>query len=139
MSGGGRDHVGPYRLLRLIQAGKITQVWEAVNSTGHRRVALKILRSNYAKEKTHLQAMRHEFNVGQSLDHPNVNKMIEMDMTRSTPYLVMDYFAAPNLKTCLRNQLPQLSKHLTLVVRSAAQAIGHMHGRGWVHRTGSAC
>ncbi len=134
MTGGGKDHIGPYRLLRLIQAGKITQVWEAMNATEHRRVALKILRADYAKDRGHLASMKHEFAVGHSLDHPKVNKLIELDLSRSTPYLIMEYFPAPNLKSCVRQNLPQIKNHLALIVRSAAEAIGHMHERGWVHR-----
>lgn len=134
MSRSGKDHIGPYRLLRLIQAGKSTQVWEAMNSTDHRRVALKILRTDYAKDKGHLASMKHEFLVGQTLDHPHVNKILDLDLTRATPYLTMEYFPAPNLKSCVRQNLPQLTKYLPTIIRSAAEAIGHMHERGWIHR-----
>lgn len=134
VTGVGRDHIGPYRLLRLIQAGKATKVWEAMNSTDQRRVAVKVLHGDRVKDKVELQALRHEFVVGSSLDHPHVNRMLEMDANRATPYLVMEYFPAPNLKVCLRQGLPQVQRFLPEIIRSSAEAIGHMHERGWVHR-----
>ena len=38
-----RDFIDSYRLVRLIRAGKTTQVWEAVRGDDDSRYALKIL------------------------------------------------------------------------------------------------
>ncbi len=130
----GRDHIGPYRLLKLIQVGTATQIWEAINSTDHRRWAIKILRDDRLSEKSEVAGMRHEFDVCQSLDHPCVIRMLELGEFRRLPYLVIEFFPAPNLKQCLRQCPDRLTSYLAGTIVQAAWGIGHMHERGWVHR-----
>jgi serine/threonine protein kinase len=118
----------------MIQVGNATQIWEAMNSSDHVRVAIKIPRERHAKEKGQWAELRHEFDVGRSLNHPCVIRLIELGFMQRVPYLVMEYFPAPNLRQCLRQYPERITQFLPRVITQAAQAIGHMHDRGWVHR-----
>ena len=129
-----RDHIGPYRILKPIRAGKATHVWEAMNATDNKRVAIKSLREEFAKDKVELAALKHEHTVGSSLDHPNINRVIEFNIVRGMPYVVMDYFNAPNLKQTLREFPERINEHLPEIVRQAASGLHHLHEAGWVHR-----
>lgn len=128
------DHIGPYRLLKLIRAGSATHVWEAMNPADNKRLAIKSLQPDYCKDKNEIAGLKHEHAVGSTLDHPNVNPVFEYDMVRDVPFVVMNYFKAPNLKQSIR-QFPELvAEFREQIIRQAAAGLHHLHEKGWVHR-----
>lgn len=134
MSSATRDHIGPYRLLRMIRVGNTAQVWEAINPTDNQRFALKVLLKDHASDKVELAALKHEYNVGRQLNHPAVNRVHEFEIIRGVPYLVMDLFDGPNLKQMMRQSPETVAQHLDKIARQAAAGLAHLHSCGWVHR-----
>ncbi len=128
------DHIGPYRLLKLIRAGGTTHVWEAMDPVEHQRVALKSLQPDYRNDKTEIASLRHEFAVGRTLHHPNVNSVRDFNIVRGIPFVVMDYFNAPNLKQSIRQNPEQIKENLESIVRQMAAGLDHLHEQGWLHR-----
>jgi len=129
-----RDFLGPYRLARLIRVGQATQVWEAAKSDDTTRYVLKVIKQDLRKNKVELAQLKTEFEVGKSLKHPNIIKIIEYNVEGDTPYLVMEHFEHPNLKLWLRNG-PQTIAHLALkVIEQSAEALFYMHSEKWIHR-----
>ncbi len=128
------DFIGPYRLLKLIRAGHATHIWEAMDSLDHERVALKSLQSDYHSDKHEIAILRHEFSVGSTLDHPNVNPVKKFDTARNVPFVVMDYFPGLNLKQAIRQIADQVDECLTEIILQAGAGLEHLHERGWIHR-----
>ena len=128
------DHIGPYRLLKLIRAGAKTHVWEAMDPADNKRVALKALQPDHAGDKNEIATLRHEYTVGHTLEHKNVNSVREFHVSRNIPYVVMDYFAAPNLKQAIRQSPEQCREMFPQIMRQAAEGLGHVHEKGWIHR-----
>jgi serine/threonine-protein kinase len=128
------DYIGPYRLLKLIRAGNATHVWEAMNSVDNKRVAIKSLQPEHRKNKNEIATLKHEYTVGKTLDHPNVNPVSEYNVAREIPYVVMDYFNAPNLKQSIRLVPELIKEHLTDIIKQAASGLHHLHEQGWIHR-----
>lgn len=129
----GQDYIGPYRLLKLIRAGKATQIWEAINPTENERVAIKSLQPTHLKDKAEVAALKHEFEAGHQFRHPTVNRVREFAVARGVPYVVMDFFNAPNLKQCLREFPQRVADHRDAIILQAAEALQHVHEQGWVH------
>ncbi|HEY6564640.1 MAG TPA: serine/threonine-protein kinase, partial [Pirellulaceae bacterium] len=134
VASGGRDHIGPYRLLKMIQVGNATHIWEAINSTDQRRVALKIPRAEHAESRIEAAGLKHEYDVGVSLNHPHLIRFYELGYFRKVPYLVMEYFAAPNLKQFQRQTPDRLLELMPRVVWQMLDALCHFHDKQWVHR-----
>lgn len=128
------DYIGPYRLLKLIRAGSASHIWEAINPMDNKRVAVKALRSDNAKDPNEVAAMRHEYTVGHSLDHPNINSVFEFDISKGVPYVVMELFRAPNLKQALREDPNVVFRFMPEIAIGGTRALAHMHDVGWVHR-----
>jgi serine/threonine protein kinase len=118
----------------MVRAGHAAKIWEAMNSTDHQRVALKALHGKACTDRSEIAALKHEFNVGQSLKHPNVIELREFNIARNVPYLVMEYFDGPNIKQMLRQEPEFVQEHLVDIMHKALRALGHVHQRGWVHR-----
>ncbi len=129
----GRDYIGPYRLLKLVRAGKATQIWEAMNPSDNERMALKSLQPSHMDNKSELSVLRHEHTVGQNFNHPAVNRVREFNVARGIPYVVMDFFNAPNLKQCMREYPQRIEQFREQIIRQAAEALQHVHEQDWVH------
>lgn len=127
------DFLGPYQLLRKIRAGQTCVVWEAKAAHEPERVAIKVLLNRHAKNKTQIAHLRHEAEVGKSLDHPNVIRIIDFVDKFSLPFIVMQLFNARNLKQQLRERREHLQYHIREVIERCAVGLRHLHQRGWVH------
>lgn len=129
-----QDYIGPYRLLKLVRASKTAKIWEAMNSSDNKRLALKALHGQYCKDKSEIAALKHEYNVGSSIDHPNVIDIYEYDVVRGVPFIVMEYFNGPNIKQMIRQSPEVIATYLDSALRECAASLGDMHEAGWVHR-----
>ncbi len=130
----GQRRIGPYRLLNIIMTGRTSQVWEVLHESKQERFALKLLLSDYAREREHVAFLKHEFAVGHKLDHPNVITIHELGTHQGSPYIVMEYFPWPNLKQYIQRDVGKLAHVLPQIVRQAAAGLGYLHQQGWVHR-----
>lgn len=129
-----RDFLGSYRLARLIRVGNTTAVWEAIKTGDPTRYALKILREDLRKDRTEIEALRHEFAVGQKLKHKNIIHIYEFNTEGSVPYLVLELFECPNLKLLLRQGVTTLAYLVPRIIEQSAEALFYLHEQGWIHR-----
>ena len=98
----GRTHLGPYRLIRQIRAGQSCQIWQAVNEANE-RVALKILKDEFRKNRYEVGQLRREFLIGQDFDHPNVIKVHEFNIIDKIPFLAVEYCGPRNVKQAIQD------------------------------------
>ncbi len=128
-----RDFLGPFRLIRLIRAGQTTQVWEARKEGETERCALKVILEGQKKNKKEIEALKHEANVGQDLDHANVIKIFEYFGNYAQPFLQMQLFNARNLKILLRDNIEAVHVNIGDIIRKSAEGLHHLHEKGWIH------
>ena len=98
------DYMGPYRLLKLVMSGSSSQIWEVMNDKTRERYAIKFLRTEFRQDKEHINFLKHEYEVGKELDHPNIIKMVELDSEKKSPYVVMELYPVLSLKLMLGNK-----------------------------------
>lgn len=128
-----RDYLGPYRLVRLIRLGSTCQVWEAVREQDGERFALKVLRPDLRSKRGELAQLKHEWEVGQTLNHPRIIRMHEFNTTASTPFLVLELFSELNLKLALRKGTEALAFYVQNIAEQSAESLYYLHEKGWVH------
>lgn len=129
----GRDFIGPFQLLRLIRSGSTTQVWEAMRSGEKERVALKVLLSDFRKDKNEIAALKHEAAIGEELDHENVIKIFGYYEDQGYPLISMQLFNSHNLKIEMRERKEFMLPNVSIIIRRCALGLRHMHQHGWVH------
>jgi eukaryotic-like serine/threonine-protein kinase len=133
--GVGEQHISHYRLQRVVMTGQTSQIWEARDDNGGRRVAIKALLSNFRKDKEQTGYLRHEWEVGQPMDHPRVVKMYELVEQDGAPALVMELFEGVNLKQGLTNVgFEALAPAMPLIVQQMCEGLAYFHKAGWIHR-----
>ncbi len=130
----GRDFLGKYQLTRLIRAGHTCQVWES-RDLDQRRVCLKVLQPEMRTNKEEIRYMRHEYQVGHPLQHPNVIEIYELATDRDgVPFLVMEFHTGKNIKLLLREGMERIGYLIPTLIRTAAKGLAYFHDQGWVHR-----
>ena len=96
-------------MVRLIRTGGTCQVWEAVRD--EQRVAVKFLQPEVRTDKEEIGYLKHEFEVGQTLHHPNVIEIFEFNIDRSIAFLVMEFHPGRNIKMLLRLGIETFGHH----------------------------
>lgn len=129
----GQHFLGPFQLVRIIRAGQTCQVWEALRTGTEERVALKVLLQEHVKKKDQVDALRHEAEVGKTLDHPRVIKIHGFYQQHSLPFIAMELFTANNLKQEVRDYLDRLLLDIDAVLISCCEGLAHLHKKGWLH------
>src|SRR5713226_9215827 len=106
MAGRVGQHLGNYRLLRLLGQGGFADVYLGEHIYLKTPAAIKVLQTRLAKDD--LQGFLSEARAIANLVHPNIVRVLEFGVEGDTPFLVMDY--APN--GTLRQRHPKGSRVL---------------------------
>jgi serine/threonine protein kinase len=129
-----QEHLGPYRLLNIVKTGQTSQVWAVMDDRDRRRLAVKLLLSDYRKDREHLGYLKQEALVGKTLDHPRVIKVFEYATDHGIPYLVMEYYPAPNMKEIILQVREQVAFMMPRIIEGAAEGLAYFNQQGWIHR-----
>lgn len=127
--------LGAYRLLSLIGAGGMGQVFLAERADGQfeQRVAIKLMREGLHDDAL-IARFKAERQILASLDHANLAKVLDGGVTaEGLPYFVMERVVGePIDQHCRRLGLP-LRARLRLF-RTVCQVVHYAHQKGVVHR-----
>lgn len=128
-----------YRLQRLIATGGMGQVWEAVDTRLDRRVAVKVLKTEFSADPTFRQRFRTEARTTAQLNHSGIAGIYDYGETTDpsggeTAYLVMELVQGEPLNAVL-NRMGRLSVIQGLdMLEQTGRALDVAHAAGVVHR-----
>jgi serine/threonine-protein kinase len=131
----GADDVlaGKYRLVRLIGAGGMGDVWEAVHTISGRPVAVKVLKSR--PQGTERERFLQEARVAAALRHPNLVGVHEIVEDASGDLvMVMDLLLGEPLSAKIARQKKLALGEACLAMGSVVAAVAVAHAAGVVHR-----
>jgi len=103
------EPLGDFRIVRRIGGGGMGTVYEAVQRSLGRRVALKVLPFAAALEATHLQRFQNEAQAAAQLHHPNIVPVYFVGCERGVHYYAMQLIEGQDLGSLigqLRSQKP---------------------------------
>ncbi|BET68732.1 hypothetical protein ASA1KI_36500 [Opitutales bacterium ASA1] len=129
------DHVGAYRLDRVIGQGGMGAVWVAERSDGliKRPVALKLPHGTWQKRGL-AERMAREREILASLAHPNIARLYDAGVTEDgLPYLALEYVSGRPIDVHCREQALDVRTRLKLFLQ-VVQAVAHAHAHLVVHR-----
>lgn len=115
--------------------GQSSQIWEAIDDNTGQRYALKHLLTDQQKNREQINYLKHEFEVGSSLDHPRIIKMHELFYVKGVPNVLMEFYPHLNLKQRLTGEgFEILLPRARDTILACADALSYFHKQGWVHR-----
>src|SRR4051794_31480528 len=127
---------GRYRIVKMLGEGGMGRVYVAEQQMGTnvRKVAVKTLQAQYAKDQQVLARFHRECGTVSELEHPNTIQFFDFGQTSDGQlYIAMEYVQGQSLSDALRPGPLQPDR----VLRILAQVCGSLeeaHGRGIVHR-----
>src|SRR4051794_18570581 len=123
-----------YRLEQRIAIGGMGEVWRATDALLGRRVAVKVLKPEYAADPHFVERFRNEARHTASLSHPGIANVFDYGEVGDMAYLVMELVDGEPLSTVLARD-GRLTPASTLdIVGQAALALQAAHEAGVIHR-----
>lgn len=130
-----------YVIKNVLGLGGAGTVFEAIDRyrldlpDSGQRVAVKILHADTAGQSAVTADLRREFQLLQSLSHPNIVRAHEYDRDGDTAFFTMEYLSGLSLEGVLaaHREVVLERSHALMIIRNVAAALEHAHSRGVVH------
>ncbi len=127
-------YLGGYRLLNVVHGSRTCQIWQASDDGGHRLVAIKAIRDEFAKKRELVKGLRWEYTVSRKAVHPQIIEIYAFGTERGIPFLAMEWFPMPNMKQRILQGLRKIAHLMPKIIQQAAEGLSHLHDQGYIHR-----
>jgi eukaryotic-like serine/threonine-protein kinase len=125
--------LGHYRILSLIGAGGMGEVYRASDPRLGREVAVKVLPEHLAKNPEALSRFEREAKVVAALSHPNILAIHDVGEEQGIRYAVMEFLDGETLRDLL-NQSPLGWREAVTIGAAIADGLAAAHAKEIVHR-----
>ena len=130
-----REHMGPYKLMKLIGSGGMGEVYLAEHELLKRRCAVKLVRSDKAANRKMLARFEREVKATAQLTHWNTVQVYDYGCTKSgTFYYAMEYLQGLNLRQLVEENGPLPPGRVIFILRQLCGALHEAALFGLVHR-----
>jgi eukaryotic-like serine/threonine-protein kinase len=125
--------ISHYRILSKLGSGGMGVVYEAEDVRLGRRVALKLLPENLARDQIALQRFEREARAASSLNHPNICTIYEVEEHDHQQVIVMELLEGKSLKDRIREGPISTDELLDFGIQTS-DALEAAHAKGIIHR-----
>jgi serine/threonine-protein kinase len=126
--------IAGYRIVSLIGRGGMGVVYEAVQLTLGRPVALKLINPARADDEEFRARFVRESHVAAGLEHPHVIPVYEAREDGGLLFIAMRLVRGPSLAELIAAEAPLDPQRAAHVVAQVASALGAAHAQHLVHR-----
>jgi tRNA A-37 threonylcarbamoyl transferase component Bud32 len=127
--------VDKYQITRLLGRGGMGAVYEARHAKLSRRVAIKFLLPDLARNREILHRFENEAKAAGLLEHPNLAAVTDSGRAADgAPYLVMEYLQGEDVSKLLRRSGPLSVSRAVDIVLQACWGLAVAHKARIVHR-----
>jgi serine/threonine protein kinase len=126
--------LGPYKILQPLGQGGMGTVYLAQHDELSRKVALKVVHGEKAKDTLTLERFMREARSVAALDHPNIVRIHDVGQHGSVRYLVMEYVQGETLETLREKGGAMGLSRAVDYISQAATGLQHAYEKGFIHR-----
>ncbi|MDD9270185.1 Stk1 family PASTA domain-containing Ser/Thr kinase [Paenibacillus sp. GCM10023248] len=130
----GRKLGGRYEILERIGGGGMALVYKGHDLLLNRKVAVKVLRSQYVHDEEFIRRFRREAQSAASLSHPNVVSIYDVGQEEDVHYIVMEYIEGTTLNDLIKERAPLQVEDAVHYASQIADALDHAHHNEIIHR-----
>jgi len=123
-----------YEILSPLGRGGMGMVYKAHDRMLEETVAIKVLRSEFARTQEMAKRFRHEIKLARRVSHRNVCRIHEYGEDGPLRYISMEYLEGTDLKQELREKGPPPPEEAFDVTIQVAEGLQAIHDVGIIHR-----
>lgn len=123
-----------YEILDKIGAGGMSDVFLAKDHSLGREVAVKILKQEFAEDRTFVAKFRAEAQAAAGLEHPNIVSIYDVGSEGSLYYIVMEYVEGITLKTYINKKGRLTYNEALSIAIQVGRGIEAAHKKNIIHR-----
>lgn len=127
-----------YEISHQLGLGGMSEVYEGVDNTLQRKVAIKILRPELARDESFQQIIQREAQNAASLNHPSIVGVYDTGIHRDDmfvlPYIVMELVEGETLREVIVREEVLAPGKATAIMTDVAAALHYSHRKGIIHR-----
>jgi len=133
----GRTFKG-YTVTRFIARGGMGLVFEGVQASLDRSVAIKFLYPHLSDDAQFRERFEREARAIARLDHPNIVRVLDFGSEDQLHYMILDYIDGVSLRDHLirvqSDGLTLRTETVSSISQQVGSALSYAHERGYVHR-----
>ncbi|MBX3152520.1 serine/threonine protein kinase [Candidatus Obscuribacterales bacterium] len=131
----GQTFANKYEIVGQIGQGGMGIVYKANDMILARTVAIKVIKANSQAKVEEISRFQLEAKSIAKLDHPNIIRVYEMNVTTDgDPYFVLEYIAGNSLSNEIRGRKGLPLNETIEIVDQVCDALNHAHESGVIHR-----
>lgn len=128
------SRLGDFQVMRKLGRGGMADVYAARQLSLGRDVALKVLRSDYARDRDYVERFRREARAAAKLNHPNIVQVYEVGSVDSVFYIAQELIDGGNLRQRLEENGAIGAEEATELLVGVASALELAAEAGITHR-----
>ncbi len=122
-----------YRIVKLLGAGGMGEVYLADDTRLNRKVALKLLPPHFTSNPDRVRRFEREARAASALNHPNIVTIYEIGKSASVHFIATEFVDGKTLRQLINEKPFKLSETLNIAIQVAGALVG-AHAAGIVHR-----
>ncbi len=123
-----------YRIARRVGAGAMGAVYEAYHTLVGRRVAVKVLLPQFARNEQSLARFERESRASAAIGHDHIVDVFDCGVHDGVPYIVLEYLDGETLADRIGRTGPIPVSEACTIAKQMLWALGAAHAVGIVHR-----
>jgi serine/threonine-protein kinase len=132
------ESIGRYQIVKELGHGAMGVVYQAVDPTIGRQVAIKTIRLDDVDDPDERAKLRERlFREARSagiLSHPGIVTIYDMEERGDIAFIAMEFVDGPTLDQLLSVKQPIAPERLINILRQTAAALDYAHAKGIIHR-----
>ncbi len=124
--------IAHYKILRKIGSGGMGEVYLAEDTRLNRKVALKLLPSEFTNDNDRVRRFEREAKAASALNHPNILTIYDIGQFNSSSFIASEYIDGETLRERMRESKMPLEEILAVSIQ-VAEALDAAHQAGIIH------
>jgi len=131
----GTQLLGRYEIRRIVADGGMGRVYEARDMQLDKRVAIKILHPEVARDPVSLERFRREYDISKDLPHAHIVDVLDFQEAQPGRYaMVMEFLDGEELRALLKREKKVSGAKMVRILAQVAIGMDEAHRREFVHR-----